>query len=58
MNTTYYTGPMVSHLEGGDISWILGLIVAAGFYYLLHLDIARGRAALSQPQVLAGMAAR
>jgi hypothetical protein len=48
----------VSHLGGGDISWILGLIVAAGFYYLLHLDIARGRAALAQPQVLAGTAAR
>jgi NCS1 family nucleobase:cation symporter-1 len=33
MSTTYYTGPMVSHLGGADISWILGLIVASGLYY-------------------------
>jgi nucleobase:cation symporter-1, NCS1 family len=35
MNTTFYTGPMVSHLGGADISWLLGLIVATGLYYLL-----------------------
>jgi NCS1 family nucleobase:cation symporter-1 len=39
MNTTFYVGPMVSHLGGGDISWILGLIVASGLYYLLHLGV-------------------
>ncbi len=39
MNTTFYVGPMVSHLGGGDISWILGLIVSAGLYYLLHLGV-------------------
>lgn len=33
MSTTYYTGPMVKHLGGADISWILGLIVASGLYY-------------------------
>ncbi len=33
MNTTFYTGPMVRHLGGADISWILGLIVASGLYY-------------------------
>lgn len=32
MSTTFYTGPMVAHLGGADISWILGLIVAAGLY--------------------------
>jgi NCS1 family nucleobase:cation symporter-1 len=36
MKTTFYAGPMVSHLGGGDISWILGLIVSAGLYYRLH----------------------
>jgi NCS1 family nucleobase:cation symporter-1 len=35
MNTTFYTGPMVKHLDGGDISWIFGLIVATGLYYFL-----------------------
>lgn len=35
MSTTFYTGPMVAHLGGADISWILGIIVAAGLYYLL-----------------------
>ena len=43
MNTTFYTGPMVSHLGGGDISWILGLIVASGLYYILHRAIAADR---------------
>jgi NCS1 family nucleobase:cation symporter-1 len=39
MNTTFYVGPMVSHLGGGDISWILGLIVASCLYYVLHLGV-------------------
>lgn len=39
MSTTFYTGPMVSHLDGGDISWMLGLIVASGLYYLLHRNV-------------------
>lgn len=32
MSSTFYTGPMVAKLGGADISWILGLIVAAGLY--------------------------
>jgi NCS1 family nucleobase:cation symporter-1 len=39
MSTTFYTGPMVSHLGGGDISWILGLIVATVLYYVLHIGV-------------------
>jgi NCS1 family nucleobase:cation symporter-1 len=39
MNTTFYAGPMVSHLGGGDISWILGLIVASVLYYVLHIGV-------------------
>jgi NCS1 family nucleobase:cation symporter-1 len=35
MSTTFYTGPMVDRLGGADISWILGIVVAAGLYYAL-----------------------
>lgn len=34
INTTFYVGPMVSHLGGADISWILGLVVSGGLYYV------------------------
>jgi purine-cytosine permease-like protein len=30
-----YTGPLVAHLGGADISWVTGWIVAAGVYLLL-----------------------
>jgi nucleobase:cation symporter-1, NCS1 family len=30
-----YVGPLVSHIGGADISWIVGWIVAAGVYLLL-----------------------
>jgi nucleobase:cation symporter-1, NCS1 family len=40
MSTTFYTGPMVKHLGGADISWIFGLIVAAGLYYILMRPVA------------------
>jgi NCS1 family nucleobase:cation symporter-1 len=33
MSTSFYTGPMVAHLGGADISWILGLIVPAVLYW-------------------------
>jgi NCS1 family nucleobase:cation symporter-1 len=35
MSTTLYTGPLVSLLGGADISWIIGVIVAALMYYML-----------------------
>ncbi|HET7172794.1 MAG TPA: cytosine permease [Nocardioidaceae bacterium] len=59
MSTTFYTGPMVSHLGGADISWILGIIVAAGLYYLLMFPIrhrieAEGAAADEAMTALAG----
>ncbi|MBB4689071.1 purine-cytosine permease family protein [Amycolatopsis jiangsuensis] len=34
MSTTFYTGPMVAHVGGADISWILGTVVAGGLYYV------------------------
>lgn len=40
-STTFYTGPLVSHLGGADIAWIVGA-VSAGVLYLL----------LVRPQVL------
>ena len=55
MSTTFYTGPMVSHLGGGDISWILGLIVASGLYYILHRAI--GAADRQRPAVPVPVAA-
>ncbi|MBS0367069.1 MAG: cytosine permease [Proteobacteria bacterium] len=35
LSTTLYTGPMVARLGGADISWILGLIVPGGLYYVV-----------------------
>lgn len=47
MSTTFYTGPMVKHLGGADISWILGIIFAVGIYYLLMRPLtASGRLTL------------
>ena len=48
MSTTFYTGPMVAHLGGADVSWIFGLIVAAGLYALL----VRAKAADESPAVV------
>lgn len=35
ISTTLYTGPLVALLGGADIAWIVGLVVAAGLYYVL-----------------------
>ena len=35
VSQTYYTGPLVRHLGGADISWIVGFVVAGGLYYTL-----------------------
>ncbi|HYA00754.1 MAG TPA: cytosine permease [Candidatus Binatia bacterium] len=58
ISTTFFTGPMVQYLGGGDISWILGLIVATVLYYVLHLAIAQDRPAATKERVLAGAAGR
>jgi NCS1 family nucleobase:cation symporter-1 len=39
MSTTFYTGPLVKHLGGADISWIIGLILAAVLYYAAMLPV-------------------
>lgn len=35
MNSTFYEGPVAKSLDGGDISWVIGLIVAGVVYYFL-----------------------
>lgn len=34
VSASLYVGPMVKHLGGADISWLVGLVVAGGTYYL------------------------
>jgi NCS1 family nucleobase:cation symporter-1 len=51
MSTTFYTGPMVSHLGGADVSWIIGLVVTSVTYYVL------GRSLPQPPRNVAAVAA-
>nr|WKF61415.1 hypothetical protein HUO10_005946 [Paraburkholderia busanensis] len=55
ISSAFYTGPLVDKLDGTDISWIVGLIVPAGLYFL-----AARRAAWTAPAhlILPGEAAR
>lgn len=41
IDTKLYTGPMVAHLGGVDVSWLIGLVVPSLLYYW----VARHRAA-------------
>jgi purine-cytosine permease-like protein len=34
VNSSLYVGPIAKDLDGADISWIVGFIVAAVLYYL------------------------
>ena len=34
ISTKFYTGPLVDALGGVDISWIIGLVLPAGLYYV------------------------
>jgi nucleobase:cation symporter-1, NCS1 family len=47
MSTTFYTGPLVAHLGGADISWIIGLIVASGLYYLSMSQVVKRPASVA-----------
>jgi NCS1 family nucleobase:cation symporter-1 len=33
MSTTMYTGPVAKHLNGTDLSWLVGLVVTIPLYY-------------------------
>ena len=46
----FYTGTVVNSLGGADISWIIGIIVAAGLYYALMRPLLPAlRAAAASP---------
>jgi nucleobase:cation symporter-1, NCS1 family len=50
VSTTFYTGPMVAHLGGADISWLLGLAVSGVLYYvLLREQAVPARSSEAQP---------
>lgn len=40
--TTIYTGPFARYFDGGDISWLVGTLVAGAAYYLLAPRFASG----------------
>ncbi|MNG12434.1 hypothetical protein D3C84_960470 [compost metagenome] len=48
ISTKLYTGPMVAHLGGVDLSWIIGLVVPSVLYYL----VARRKAADAPAQMI------
>jgi NCS1 nucleoside transporter family len=59
MSTTIWTGPAASAMSGADISFLIGLPVAGGLYYLLtrNLDLEAERAAEQESRrVLEGAA--
>ncbi|WP_273886648.1 purine-cytosine permease family protein [Rubrobacter naiadicus] len=35
MNSALYTGPLSKYMGGADISWLVGIILAGGLYYLV-----------------------
>ena len=52
MSTTFYTGPMVAHLGGADIAWIVGLVVTSVTYFIL------GRSLPAPPEHVTAFAAK
>lgn len=52
INSSFYVGPIVSHLGGGDISWIVGVIVAGGLYYSMMRSRRTGESATDRAQVV------
>jgi nucleobase:cation symporter-1, NCS1 family len=40
-NLGFYVGPVASALDGGDISWIVGIVVSGGCYLLMTAGIRR-----------------
>ncbi|MCP6699592.1 purine-cytosine permease family protein [Pseudomonas donghuensis] len=54
ISTKLYTGPMVAHLGGVDLSWIIGLVVPSVLYYC----VARGKAAQAPSHMILPEAAK
>jgi NCS1 family nucleobase:cation symporter-1 len=48
MHSTLYVGPISEWMGGAEISWILGLVVAGGLYYLFSAHIRRDVSAARQ----------
>jgi len=48
IDTKLYTGPMVAHLGGVDVSWLIGLVVPSVLYYC----VARRRAAEAPASII------
>jgi NCS1 family nucleobase:cation symporter-1 len=42
-----YTGPLVKHLGGADVSWLVGWVTAAAVYLLLMRGVTGGRGQLA-----------
>jgi nucleobase:cation symporter-1, NCS1 family len=40
---SFYVGPVAKLLDGGDISFVVGLIVAGGLYFILARNVDRDR---------------
>lgn len=62
VNTSFFSGPAVALLGGADISWIVGLVVAAAAYWLLmrRFPIRRGVGPIPAPDesaIITGRAA-
>ena len=53
MNSSFFEGPIAKAIGGGDIAWIVGLILASGLYYLYSTS---ARRAASQEADAAGEA--
>jgi NCS1 family nucleobase:cation symporter-1 len=51
VSTTFYTGPLVEHLGGADVSWVIGLIVASGLYSAWTRPAARAAAEAARPAI-------
>ncbi len=41
MNSSFFEGPIAKAIGGGDIAWIVGLILASGLYYLYSTSARR-----------------
>lgn len=48
MNTTLYEGPIAKLFGGADLSWILGIAVSGGLYYLLMRGVVNKTSSVGQ----------
>ena len=41
VNLGFYVGPFAGALDGGDLSWLIGIVVSGGCYLLMTRDLRR-----------------